>query len=73
MSDNNVELTLISGRPVSFTYELADTRVPSRPQVADDPTALDQVAGDQRTAEAISSLAHELRSPLTSIRGYADL
>jgi hypothetical protein len=70
---DNVELTLISGRPVSFTYELAETRVPSRPQVADDPGALDQVAGDRRTAEAISTLTHELRSPLTSIRGYADL
>jgi hypothetical protein len=69
----NVELTLISGRPVSFTYELAETRVPTRPQVADDPTALEQAAGDRRTAEAISTLAHELRSPLTSIRGYADL
>jgi signal transduction histidine kinase len=69
----NVELTLISGRPVSFTYELAETRVPARPQVADDPTALEQAAGDRRTAEAISTLAHELRSPLTSIRGYADL
>jgi signal transduction histidine kinase len=70
---DNVELTLISGRPVSFTYELAETRIPSRPQVADDPGVLDQVAGDRRTAEAISTLSHELRSPLTSIRGYADL
>ncbi len=70
---DNVELTLISGRPVSFTYELAETRVPSRPQVADDPSMLDQVAGDRGTAEAISTLTHELRTPLTSIRGYADL
>jgi His Kinase A (phospho-acceptor) domain len=68
-----VELTLISGRPVSFTYELAEARVPSRPQVSDDPSSLEQATGDRGTAEAISTLAHELRSPLTSIRGYAEL
>ena len=46
---------------------------PARPHVAEDPGALEQIAGDQPTAEAISTLAHELRSPLTAIAGYSDL
>ena len=36
----NVSLTLISGRPISFEYDLYESHVPSRPQVSDDPMAL---------------------------------
>lgn len=69
----DVELTLVSGRPVSFTYDLAATRVPPRPAVSDDPSELEQVAGDRVTANAISTLAHEIRTPLTVIRGMSDI
>jgi signal transduction histidine kinase len=70
---DQVELTLISGRPISFRYDLAETRVPSRPQVSDDPTALEQATGDRGLATALSSLIHDLRSPMTAVMGYADL
>jgi signal transduction histidine kinase len=68
-----VELTLVSGRPVSFTYDLARTRVPPRPEVDDDPSALEQVAGDRATANAIATLSHEIRTPLTVIRGTSEM
>lgn len=68
-----VELTLVSGRPVSFSYDLAGTRVPPRPEVDDDPSALEQVAGDRATANAIATLAHEIRTPLTVVRGMSEM
>lgn len=68
-----VELTLVSGRPVSFSYDLAGTRVPPRPEVDDDPSALEQVAGDRTTANAIATLAHEIRTPLTVVRGMSEM
>jgi signal transduction histidine kinase len=68
-----VELTLVSGRPVSFSYNLAGTRVPPRPQVDDDPSALEQMAGDRATANSIATLAHEIRTPLTVVRGMSEM
>lgn len=68
-----VDLTLISGRPISFDYQLADARIPARPQVVDDPAALEQVAGNPLVAESLASISHELRSPLTTMLGYAML
>lgn len=68
-----VELALVSGRPVSFRYDLAETRTPARPEVSDDPTALEAAIGDRGTADALSSLSHEIRTPLAVIRGMADL
>jgi signal transduction histidine kinase len=69
----NVSLTLISGRPVSFEYELYESRIPARPQVSDDPTSLEAMAGNPLLAESLSTISHELRTPLTSITGYATL
>lgn len=69
----DVRLTLMSGRPVSFVYELYATRTPARPHVADDPTALEQAAAHPLVAESLSTITHELRTPLTSIAGFADL
>jgi hypothetical protein len=69
----NVTLTLMSGRPVSFEYGLYESRVPSRPHVSDDPTALENMSGNPLMAESLSAISHELRTPLTSIRGYAEL
>ena len=69
----DVTLTLLSGRPVSFQYALYETRTPPRPQVADDPTAQESVAGNPLLLESLSAITHELRTPLTSIRGYIDL
>lgn len=69
----DVSLTLITGRPISFEYDLYQSRVPGRPHISDDTTALETVAGHPQTAEMISSLSHELRTPLSSMYGYADL
>ena len=68
-----VKLTLKSGRPISFEYELYESYVPSRPQVSDDPMALDAISSDPYVAETIASISHEIRSPMSSIRGYAEL
>jgi hypothetical protein len=69
----NVSLRLISGRPISFEYDLYDSYVPSRPQVSDDPTAFESVSNNLPLAESLSTISHELRSPLTSISGYVKL
>ena len=69
----NVSLRLISGRPISFEYDLYDSYVPSRPQVSDDSTAFESVSNNLPLAESLSTISHELRSPLTSISGYVKL
>ncbi len=69
----NVALTLKSGRPISFEYGLYESRTPSRPEVSDDPSSLESIAGNPMLVESIGSLAHDLRSPLSTITGYAEL
>jgi hypothetical protein len=69
----DVELTLMSGRPISFEYTLVEGRIPKRPQVADEPSALDQLAGSPLLADSLATIGHELRTPLTTINGYATL
>jgi signal transduction histidine kinase len=69
----NVSLTLVSGRPISFEYGLYESRTPSRPKVSDDPAGLESVSTDPRVREALSAISHDLRTPLTSIVGFADL
>lgn len=69
----DVSLTLVSGRPISFVYGLYESRVPGRPQVSDDPASGESVSTDPRVSEAIATISHDLRSPLSTITGYADL
>jgi hypothetical protein len=69
---NDVALTLISGRPISFEYSLYHSHTQSRPYVADDQSA-EALANSPLGRESIASLSHELRTPLTSINGYAQL
>jgi hypothetical protein len=68
-----VTLTLVSGRPISFQYGLYQSRTPTRPQVSDDPMSLESLSGDPRIVEAISTISHDLRSPLSSIVGAVGL
>lgn len=67
----NVSLTLISGRPISFVYDLYESRVPTRPEVSDDTSVMEQMSGDPRVIEAMSNISHELRTPITSMSGYS--
>jgi signal transduction histidine kinase len=70
---DDVSLTLISGRPISFMYDLYESRVPPRPQVSDDISSLEQASADPRIVEAMGSIAHDLRAPLSSISGYLQM
>ncbi|MEO8395580.1 MAG: histidine kinase dimerization/phospho-acceptor domain-containing protein, partial [Chloroflexota bacterium] len=70
---DEVSLTLISGRPISFVYDLYESRTPSRPEVTDDTSGLEQMSGDPRLIEAFSTISHEFRTPLTSMTGFADM
>lgn len=69
----DVELTLISGRPISFEYDLYETYVPSRPHVSDDPMALENVSSNPTVKNSLSTISHEIRTPVNSIRGFSDL
>jgi signal transduction histidine kinase len=69
----DVSLTLISGRPISFEYDLYESYVPSRPQVSDDPMAFESISNNPLVAESLSAISHEVRTPLNSIMGYARL
>ncbi len=70
---DQVSLTLISGRPISFEYELYESYVPARPQVSDDPTALETVSDSPLVIESLNTITHELRSPMTLAQTYTEL
>jgi len=69
----NATLTLKSGRPISFEYDLYESYVPSRPQVSDDPMALEAVSNNPLVVESIATISHEIRTPITSILGYTEI
>lgn len=69
----DVSLTLISGRPISFEYDLFESYVPSRPQVSDDPLAFESLSNNPLVAESLASISHEVRTPLNTIMGYSKL
>ncbi len=69
----NTSLTLKSGRPISFEYDLYESHIPSRPQVSDDPMALEAVSNNPLVVESIATISHEIRTPVTSILGYTEL
>jgi archaellum component FlaC len=70
---DQVSLTLISGRPISFEYELYESYIPTRPQVSDDPTALETASHNPLVLESLHTITHELRTPLTVAKSYAEL
>ncbi|RKZ56555.1 MAG: hypothetical protein DRR08_21450 [Candidatus Parabeggiatoa sp. nov. 2] len=69
----NVILTLKSGRPISFKYNLYESYVPSRPQVSDDPMALEAISDNPLVVESVTNISHELRTPLSAILGISEL
>jgi signal transduction histidine kinase len=69
----DVSLTLISGRPISFEYDLYESYVPSRPQVSDDPMAFESISNNPLVAESLATISHEIRTPLNSIIGFANI
>lgn len=69
----DVSLTLISGRPISFVYDLYESRVPTRPEVSDDTSVVEQMAGDPHVVEAMYTITHDLRSPLSVMLGFTDV
>ena len=69
----DVSLTLISGRPISFEYDLFESYVPSRPQVSDDPMAFETISNNPLVAESLATISHEIRTPLNSIIGFAKI
>lgn len=68
----DISLTLISGRPISFIYDLYETHTPTRPQASDQSVTGD-AANNPQLIEAMGAISHELRSPLSSISGYAEM
>jgi hypothetical protein len=66
-----VQLVLLSGRPISFEYKLYESHVPARPEVSDIPSALETMSGSPMLAESLANISHELRSPLNTIIGFA--
>ena len=69
----DVSLMLISGRPISFEYDLYESYVPSRPQVSDDPMAFEAISNNPLVAESLATISHDLRTPINTILGYASL
>ncbi|MCP4535820.1 MAG: hypothetical protein GY832_01575 [Chloroflexi bacterium] len=68
---DQVDLTLISGRPITFEYGLYESYTPSRPFVSDDPMAIEAVSDDPTIVQSLSNISHELRTPLNSIIGFS--
>lgn len=68
---DQVALTLISGRPITFEYGLYESYTPSRPFVSDDPMAIEAVSDDPAVVQSLSNISHELRTPLNSIVGFS--
>lgn len=68
---DQVQLTLLSGRPISFEYRLYDSHVPVRPEVSDMPSALETMSDSPLLAESLANISHELRTPLNTIIGFA--
>ncbi len=69
----DVSLTLMSGRPISFVYDLYESRVPKRPEVSDDTSTMEQLSGDPRVREAINVISHDLRTPISVLHSSAHL
>lgn len=69
----DVALTLISGRPISFIYDLYESSIPRRPEVGDNDEVMQQLSNDPRVMEAIGSISHDVRSPLSTVTGYIEL
>ncbi len=70
---DEISLTLVSGRPISFEYGLVESRTPSRPKVSDDPVGSESGSNDPRLVEALSAISHDLRSPLSLLLNSAEL
>ncbi len=68
-----VNLTLISGRPISFKSDLHESYIPPRPEVSDDPLSQERAALDPHLYNSVASLSHELRNPLSGIMGYVQI
>jgi len=63
----NVDLTLMSGRPISFEYLLNESKNVPRPQVADDADIMQSFSTNPQVMAAFRTISHDLRSPLSSI------
>jgi hypothetical protein len=70
---NEVALTLISGRPITFEYGLYESYVPARPFVSDDPMAIEAISDNPAVVQALSGIAHEVRTPISSIIGFSEV
>lgn len=64
----DVDLTLMSGRPISFEYLLNESKVTPRPQVADDAEMMQALSRNPQVAQAFRSISHDLRSPASNLR-----
>ncbi|MEM7334981.1 MAG: histidine kinase dimerization/phospho-acceptor domain-containing protein [Chloroflexota bacterium] len=69
----DVSLTLKSGRPITFEYNLYESYLPTRPQVSDDPTAFEEISQNPLIAESLTTISHEIRTPISAITGYAEI
>lgn len=70
---DEVDLTLMSGRPISFEYKLNQSKIPPRPEIADDSTSLQAIANDPRITSSIRTISHDFRAPISTINGAAEM